>query len=149
MSRGAMGGLKVQERFPLTEDGWRNAWQSLARSDGTAAAKVAARLEKRAADAAAASAARVLTPPPPPRFPSPPGTRKQILEAIAKGNEKYARPFDRGKIALVSLFGTESWADYGSVVLQMAILDTLLSIEEKLGRLLDEPQDNPPDQPGL
>jgi hypothetical protein len=28
--------------------------------------------------------------------------------------------------------GTESWADYGNVVLQMAILDTLLSIEEKL-----------------
>jgi hypothetical protein len=62
MTRGAMGGLKVQERFPFTEDGWRNAWQSLARSDGTAAAKVAARLEKRAADAAAASAAAVQLP---------------------------------------------------------------------------------------
>jgi hypothetical protein len=29
-----------------------------------------------------------------------------------------------------------SWSDYGAVVLQMAILDTLLSIEEKLGKLV-------------
>jgi len=29
----------------------------------------------------------------------------------------------------------ESSSDYGAVVLQMAILDTLLRIEEKLGRL--------------
>ena len=34
-----------------------------------------------------------------------------------------------------SFIGTESWAEYGQVVLQMAILDTLLSIEEKLERL--------------
>ncbi len=38
-------------------------------------------------------------------------------------------------MAFISLIGTESWSDYGAVVLQMAILDTLLSIEEKLGVL--------------
>jgi hypothetical protein len=38
-------------------------------------------------------------------------------------------------MAFISLIGTESWSDYGAVVLQMAILDTLLSIEEKLGAL--------------
>jgi hypothetical protein len=38
-------------------------------------------------------------------------------------------------MALVSLVGTESWSDYGAVVLQMAILDTLLSIEERLTAL--------------
>jgi hypothetical protein len=54
---------------------------------------------------------------------------------IKKGNGKYARPFDKDRIAAVSLIGTESWAEYGQVVLQMAILDTLLSIEEKLDRL--------------
>ncbi len=50
-----------------------------------------------------------------------------MSEKVASANEKYARPFDKGKVALASLFGTESWSDYGSVVLQMAILDTLLS----------------------
>ncbi len=79
--------------------------------------------------------------PPPPRFPSSAETRRNILNAIAKGNEKYARPFDRGKIALASFVGTESWSDYGNVVLQMAILDTLLAIEEKLGNLLPIPDD--------
>jgi hypothetical protein len=146
ITRGGMGGLKVQERFPLTEDGWRSAWHSLARSDPAAAGKVAARLAARAAeDAASRGGTAVLAPPPPPRFPSSAGTRRQILEAIARDNEKYARPFDRGKMALASLVGTDSWADYGNVVLQMAILDTLLSIEEKLGALLEIPQDDQPD----
>lgn len=39
-------------------------------------------------------------------------------------------------MALVSLIGTESWSDYGAVVLQMAMLGTLLSIEEKLTEVL-------------
>jgi hypothetical protein len=69
------------------------------------------------------------------RFPSSLQTRRGILEGIARRNEKYARPFDGGRMASVSLIGTESWSDYGAVVLQMAILDTLLSIEEKLGAL--------------
>ena len=68
-------------------------------------------------------------------------TRRRILQAIAKANEKYARPFDKGQVAIASHFGTESWAEYGSVVLQMAILDTMLSIEEKLGALM-EPVDD-------
>jgi len=74
---------------------------------------------------------------PPVRFPSPPEARREILEAIARTNPKYARPFDKGKVATVSLVGTESWSDYGAVVLQMAILDTLLSIEEKLEQLAE------------
>ena len=69
------------------------------------------------------------------RFPFSAEARRQILEAIAKRNDKYARPFDKGKVASVSLIGTESWSDYGAVILQMAILDMLLSIEEKLDRL--------------
>ncbi len=54
------------------------------------------------------------------------------MNQIATGNEKYARPFDRGKVALASFVGTGSWSDYGNVVLQMAILGTLLSIGQKL-----------------
>jgi len=82
----------------------------------------------------------------PPRFPSAPDVRRQILIAIAKDSEKYARSFDRGSLATVSLIGTESWADYGAVVLQMAILDTLLSIEEKLVTLLGESRTEVSDQ---
>jgi hypothetical protein len=74
-----------------------------------------------------------------PRFPSAPETRRAILDAIATKNDKYARPFDHGRVAVVSLIGTESWSDYGDVVLQMAILDTLLSIEGKLEALIDRP----------
>jgi hypothetical protein len=72
-----------------------------------------------------------------PRFPSAPETRQAILDDISRRNEKYARPFDEGAVARASLVGTESWAEYGEVVLQMATLDTLLSIEAKLAALLE------------
>jgi membrane protease subunit (stomatin/prohibitin family) len=77
------------------------------------------------------------------RFPSAPETRRSILEAISRANSKYARPFDQGKVASVSLIGTESWAEYGAIVLQMAMLDTLLSIEEKLTEVLQHPGEGP------
>jgi hypothetical protein len=94
-----------------------------------AAAKVTARLAARAEEDAWSSTA-VLAPPPPPRLPSAASARRQILEAIARVNGKYARPFDQGTVALASLIDTESWAGYGDAVLQMAILGTLLSIEK-------------------
>ncbi len=46
---GIMGGLKVLQRFPLTEDGWHDAWRSLSR-DPRAAANAAAALAERAAE---------------------------------------------------------------------------------------------------
>lgn len=80
--------------------------------------------------------------PPPRKFPTTPEVRRRILGAIAAKNPKYARPFEeQGRVASVSIAGTESWADYGDVVLQMAILDTLLSIEEKLGALTSSKAD--------
>jgi hypothetical protein len=51
-----------------------------------------------------------------------------------RANPKYARPFEKDRLAAASSMGTESWAEYGQVVLQMAILDTLLSIEEQLSK---------------
>lgn len=47
-----MGGLRVLERFPLTEDGWRDAWRSLSQDPG-AAKKAEAILAERAAEDAA------------------------------------------------------------------------------------------------
>jgi hypothetical protein len=66
-----------------------------------------------------------------------PETRARILAMFKKGNSKYAKPFDKDRLAWVSVFGG-NWEEYGQVVLQMAMLDTLLSIEEKLARLTSE-----------
>jgi uncharacterized protein YbjQ (UPF0145 family) len=52
VSRGRMGGYKVLERFPLTEEGWASAWQSLADTDVAAAEKVTSVLAARVAAAA-------------------------------------------------------------------------------------------------
>lgn len=134
-----MAGIKVVERFPLTQGGWADAWASLLQRDAASAEAILGILARESA------AGVVLTPPPPPRFLSSAQTRRNILNEIAKGNEKYARPFDRGKISLASFVGTESWSDYGNVVLQMAVLDTLLSIEEKLGNLLQAPGNSAPE----
>jgi hypothetical protein len=66
---------------------------------------------------------------------TPPEIRERILAMFKKTNGKYGKPFDKDRLVAASFVGTESWSDYGQVVLQMAILDTLLSIEEKLDRL--------------
>jgi hypothetical protein len=53
-----------------------------------------------------------------------------------KANSKYSKPFDKDRLAAASVFGG-NWEEYGQIILQKAILDTLLSIEEKLGKIAD------------
>lgn len=53
IGRSALGGYKVLERYPLTEDGWQHAWTSLSAADAAAAQKVAAALAGRKAAQAA------------------------------------------------------------------------------------------------
>jgi hypothetical protein len=62
---------------------------------------------------------------------SSPETRARILAMFKRGNRKYALPFEGNRLALASFAGG-NWEEYGQIILQMAILDTLLSIEEKL-----------------
>jgi hypothetical protein len=62
---------------------------------------------------------------------STPEVRARILEMFKRGNPKYAKPFEKDRLAQVSVMGG-NWEEYGQIVLQMAILDTLLSIEELL-----------------
>lgn len=52
LRRTGLGSLKVVESFPLTEDGWASAWQSLVAQNPAAAAQVLATLTARDADAA-------------------------------------------------------------------------------------------------
>jgi Short C-terminal domain len=49
--RTSLGSLKVGETFPLTEDGWATAWQSLARQNPGAIPRILAKLEAREAAA--------------------------------------------------------------------------------------------------
>jgi len=69
---------------------------------------------------------------------SSPLVRANILEMFKNANSKYAKPFDSDRLAVVSVMGG-NWEEYGQVVLQMAILETLLSIEEKLTALTVQP----------
>jgi hypothetical protein len=80
-------------------------------------------------DQLAAGQSPAAVPPAPPQGRSAPETRARILEMFRRGNRKYALPFERDRLAVASFFGG-NWEEYGSIVLQMAILDTLLSIEE-------------------
>jgi len=50
--RSGLGSLKVVETFPLTEDGWASAWQSLITRNPAAVPKVLAALKARETDAA-------------------------------------------------------------------------------------------------
>jgi hypothetical protein len=52
--------LKVVETFPLTEDGWARAWQSLARQNPDAIPRILAKLEAREAAGARSQAASEL-----------------------------------------------------------------------------------------
>ena len=52
LRRTGLGSLKVVESFPLTQDGWAHAWQSLVTQNPAAAPKVLATLKAREADAA-------------------------------------------------------------------------------------------------
>jgi hypothetical protein len=52
LRRTGLGGLKVVESFPLTEDGWAHAWQSLVTHNPAAVPQVLAKLKAREADTA-------------------------------------------------------------------------------------------------
>ena len=51
LRRTGLGSLKVTEGFPLTDNGWARAWQSLVTQNPAAAPQVLARLKAREADA--------------------------------------------------------------------------------------------------
>jgi hypothetical protein len=56
--RGILGGRRVLERYPLTDDGWARAWAEFARLDPAAAEKTRAALARLSTEAAKLSAER-------------------------------------------------------------------------------------------
>jgi hypothetical protein len=74
---------------------------------------------------------------------TPPEIRERILTMFKEANGKYAKPFAKDRLAWMSVF-VGNWEEYGSIVLQMAMLDTLFSIEEKLDQLVRLARAEPP-----
>jgi hypothetical protein len=65
-----------------------------------------------------------------------PQNKKRIVRSFAaSAGEKYSRPFTQGQVALVSFLGTDSWTDYGQIVLQLMLVDSLATLEQQLGEL--------------
>jgi cell division protein FtsB len=54
---------------------------------------------------------------------------------LAGREKKYARAFSRGDLAVLSVFGTESWTDYAQVVLQIMMVDSMAALEQKIDKL--------------
>ena len=118
-------------------------WRGLERQDLSVGAQLAYDRLK-----AERMAAGLPVPDPVPRPPqrSSPETRAAISGIFKTGASKYARPFQGDSrfqgdshfqgdsVAGLSFLGRD-WQEYGQVVLQVAILDTLLSIEAKLTEL--------------
>jgi hypothetical protein len=101
---------------------------NVSRSDLTMAGQIA--YDRLEAERRAGLPRRPASAPAPPARSSP-EVRARILEMFKGGNRKYALPFENNRLALASFAGG-NWEEYGQIILQMAILDTLLSIEEKL-----------------
>ena len=62
--------------------------------------------------------------------------KRTLLHKLAE-EEKYERPFRSGDLPVLNLFGG-SWNEYAQVVFSMAILDTLLNIEEGINRMTEK-----------
>ena len=60
--------------------------------------------------------------------------KRQVIEDLMKVDNKYAKPFAKGKMARTSFLGG-SLADSSQVVLSMMSADTLLEIDAQLERL--------------
>lgn len=64
--------------------------------------------------------------------------KRRALDWLVNSGKKYRKPFRDGEFAVLSILGSESWTDYAQIVLQIMIADSLITIEEKLDRLLNQ-----------
>jgi hypothetical protein len=63
LGKGALGGMKVLDRFPLTEAGWAMAWNAVARVDREAARRIRGALAERDREAARLATNRAVVAP--------------------------------------------------------------------------------------
>jgi len=60
-----------------------------------------------------------------------PERKRQILSWLKSSAGKYAKPFDKGNLSILNVFGG-SWNEYAEIVMSMIIADTLLDIHDEL-----------------
>jgi hypothetical protein len=60
--------------------------------------------------------------------------KQQVIALLKNVNSKYAKPFDKGKMASAG-FMAGSQEDYAQIVMGMVSADTLLDIDAQLERL--------------
>jgi hypothetical protein len=101
----------VVERFPPEPAGWEQAWASFVRRVGEPRLVLA----------------------PEGRVVSEEVKRKVVASLSQQG--KYRRALQTGDLATISIIGTESWSEYAQTVVQVLLLDTLMSVEREISRL--------------
>ncbi|MEI6571549.1 MAG: hypothetical protein WCO36_08985 [Actinomycetes bacterium] len=60
--------------------------------------------------------------------------KQAVIEALKNTNSKYAKPFEKGKMARVSIMGG-NWEEYATIVMGMVSADTMLDIDKQLETL--------------
>ena len=60
--------------------------------------------------------------------------KQEVINALKNANKKYAKPFEQGRMASVSIFGG-NWESYAQIVMDMVSADTLLEIQGQLETL--------------
>jgi hypothetical protein len=60
--------------------------------------------------------------------------KQQVIQALKDTNSKYAKPFEKGKMARISFLGG-NWEEYAQIIMSMVMADTLLDIQSEVERL--------------
>lgn len=66
--------------------------------------------------------------------------KQRAIEALKNASSKYAKPFDKGEMAWVSVLAGD-WKEYAAVVMDMIVADTLLEIDLRQEHLLEVSKD--------
>jgi hypothetical protein len=63
------------------------------------------------------------------------GRKRSIIANLITSEQKYSKPFDRGSLSFFNFAGGD-WNSYASLIVQLIIADTMLSIDGKLDHLI-------------
>jgi hypothetical protein len=72
--------------------------------------------------------------------------KQTLIDNFTALDPKYSKPFREGVLAAFNILGG-NWNEYATIVLDLAIADTLLSIDRKLDLLINERGAVPPPIP--
>jgi hypothetical protein len=61
--------------------------------------------------------------------------KRSIIANLIMSDNKYSKPFRRGRLSSFNLLGGD-WNSFASLIVQLIIADTMLSIDGKLDQLI-------------